>query len=364
MSTTFGRVTGAAARADVAVINMNAMEAATATARFRNIYALLVSSSSAESNMPTDMMNTMRLNLWSFIALAAGVLVTLATSLQSLAAEPPAAASTAPTAIWPGEAPGEKGDVGAEYNAAEKEHKVRIANVTRPTIALRHAPADKDTGAAVLVCPGGGYNRLAMDIEGEDVARWLNDNGVTAILLKYRVPRRAGREKHEAPLQDVQRAMGVARQHAKEWNFDPNRLGVIGFSAGGHLCATLCGDNEKRSYPAVDDADKESCRPDFALLIYPFYMTPDEDTTKLAPEVHVSAKNPPSFLVMTQDDRVHYAYTFALAMKAAKAPLEMHIFPTGGHGYGLGKQQGGTAEWPALAAEWLKRNGWLEKPKQ
>src|SRR4051812_33216358 len=123
--------------------------------------------------MPGDMVNTMRLNLWSFIALAASVLVTFPTSPRAMAAEP----TTEPIAIWPGEAPGEKGDVGAEYNAAAKENKVRIANVTRPTIALRHAPANNDTGAAVLVCPGGGYNRLAMDIEGEDVCRWLNDNG-------------------------------------------------------------------------------------------------------------------------------------------------------------------------------------------
>jgi acetyl esterase/lipase len=203
-----------------------------------------------------------------------------------------------------------------------------------------------------------------MDIEGEDVCRWLNENGVTAILLKYRVPRRAGREKHEAPLQDVQRAMGIVRQHAKEWSIDPTRLGVIGFSAGGHLCATLCGENEQRSYPAIDDADKESCRPDFALLIYPFYMTIESDNSKLAPEIHVTAKNPPAFLVMTQDDRVFYAYAYALAMKAAKVPIELHIFPTGGHGYGLGKKDGGTSEWPALAAEWLKRNGWLEKSKR
>jgi acetyl esterase/lipase len=335
------------------------MQIAIATVEIRNINALLVSSSPAESNMPADMMNTMRLNLWSFTTLAASVLVTLPTSSRAVGAEPPAAAE--PIAIWPGDAPGEKGDIGAEYNAAAKDNKIRIANVTRPTIAVRHASPDKDTGAAVLVCPGGAYNRLAMDIEGEDIARWLNDNGVTAILLKYRVPRRAGREKHEAPLQDIQRAMGIVRHRAKEWDIDPSRLGVIGFSAGGHLSATLCGDNEARSYPPVDDADKESCRPDFALLIYPFYMTTDADTTKLAPEVHVTAKNPPSFLVMTQDDRVFYAYTFALAMKAAKAPLEMHIFPTGGHGYGLGKKEGGTSEWPALAADWLKRNGWLTR---
>jgi acetyl esterase/lipase len=307
--------------------------------------------------MAADMMNTTRSNLWSFIAVAVGLLAWQSATTSGAAAE------TAPAeiVIWPGDAPGEKGDVGAEHNAAEKENKIRIANVTRPTIALRRPAADKDTGAAVLVCPGGGYNRLAMDIEGEDVARWLNDNGVTAVLLKYRVPRRAGREKHEAPLQDVQRAMGIVRQRAKEWNIDPTRIGVIGFSAGGHLSATLCGANERRAYPIVDDADKESCRPDFALLIYPFYLTTDEDTTKLASEVRVTAKNPPAFLVMTQDDRVHYAYAYALAMKAAKVPLEMHVFPTGGHGYGLGRKDGGTAAWPALAADWLKRNGWLTR---
>src|SRR5688572_27539872 len=192
------------------------------------------------------------------------------------------AAEAEPIPIWPDAvAPGDKGDIGAEYNKEVDKNKLRITNVTLPTIAVHRPPADKDTGAAVVVCPGGGYNVLAMDIEGADVVKWLNDNGLTAILLKYRVPRRAGLEKHAAPLQDVQRAMGIARHRAKEWGIDPKRIGVMGFSAGGHLSASLSTNFDSRTYAPIDQADKESCRPDFAMLIYPFYLTLDEDRSKL-----------------------------------------------------------------------------------
>jgi acetyl esterase/lipase len=267
-----------------------------------------------------------------------------------------------PIPLWPDAiAPGDKGDIGAEYNKTEAENKIRITNVTRPTISIHRPPAEKDTGAAVLVCPGGGYNVLAMDIEGADVVKWLNENGITAVLLKYRVPRRAGIEKHVAPLQDVQRAMGIVRHRAREWSIDPKRIGIIGFSAGGHLSASLSTNFETRTYPTVDDADKESCRPDFAMLIYPFYLTLDEDRAKLAPELKVTGQTPPTFIVMTQDDRVEYAYAYALALKAAKVPAEMHVYATGGHGFGLGKADGGgTVAWPKLATEWLGRNGWLK----
>ena len=273
------------------------------------------------------------------------------------------AAEPEPVPIWPDAvAPGDKGDIGAEYNKEADNNKLRITNVTRPTIAVHRPTADKDTGAAVVVCPGGGYHVLAMDIEGVDVVKWLNDNGVTAILLKYRVPRRAGLEKHVAPLQDVQRTMGIARHRAKEWGIDPKRVGVMGFSAGGHLSAALSTNFDSRTYPPVDDADKESCRPDFAMLIYPFYLTLDDDRSKLAPEMKVSPQTPPTFIAMSQDDRIEYAYAYALALKAAKVPAELHVYATGGHGFGLGRPDGGgTQDWPKLAVEWIKRNGWLKK---
>jgi acetyl esterase/lipase len=273
------------------------------------------------------------------------------------------AGASEPIALWPDAvAPGDKGGIGEETNKAAAENKVRITNVTRPTITVHRPAADKETGATILVCPGGGYNVLAMDHEGADIVKWLNENGITAVLLKYRVPRRVGIEKHVAPLQDAQRAMGIVRHRAKEWGIDPMRIGVMGFSAGGHLSASLSTNFDARTYPPVDDADKESCRPDFAILIYPFYLTPDNDPAKLAPEIKVTDKTPPTFIVMTQDDRVDYAYAYALALKAAKVPAELHIYPTGGHGYGLGRPGGGGTEtWPRRAEEWLKSGGWLAR---
>lgn len=294
--------------------------------------------------------------------------VLMITASRGVQADPTTAESPAPAPadaipIWPGVAPGENGDIGAETNRDAAQHRVRVTNVTNPTITIYHPTPEKDTGTSVIICPGGAYTVLAMDIEGASVREWLNSRGVTAIVLKYRVPRREGREKHEAPLEDAQRAMGLLRLHAREWRIDPNRLGVIGFSAGGHLAAMLSNTFNERTYAPIDEADKESCRPDFAMLIYPFYMTPNDDRTKLAPEFHVGEKTPPTFIVMTEDDRVWYAFTYALALKEANVPAELHVYAKGGHGYGLGKDGGPVATWPKRAEEWLTANGWLTASK-
>jgi acetyl esterase/lipase len=287
-------------------------------------------------------------------------------AFNAIAAEPTTAPATplATLDLWPGVAPHEKGDIAAEYNKTAAEGKVRITNVTKPTIAIYKPSPEKDTGTAVMICPGGAYNVLATDIEGDSIRQWLNANGITAILLKYRVPRREGREKHEAPLEDAQRALGLIRAHASDWNIDPHRLGIIGFSAGGHLAAVVSNTFTKRVYDHIDAADDQSCRPDFAMLIYPFYMTPDSDHTKLAPEFHVTSETPPTFIVMTEDDRVWYATTYLLALKDAKVPAEIHIYAKGGHGYGLGKDGGPVATWPRRAEEWLKASGWLKGESQ
>jgi acetyl esterase/lipase len=189
-----------------------------------------------------------------------------------------AASDTIP--LWPQTAPGDKGDIGEEHDTSKAgdglvagKALIRTGNVSRPTITVCRPPKEKDTGAAVVVCPGGGYYILAMDLEGTEIVEWLNSIGVTGILLKYRVPARANRERYEAPLQDVQRAMGLARKNAKTWGIDPQRLGVMGFSAGGHLSATLSCNYEKRIYEPMDDADQLSCRPDFVMLVYPAYLT-------------------------------------------------------------------------------------------
>ncbi|HLK58244.1 MAG TPA: alpha/beta hydrolase [Chthonomonadaceae bacterium] len=273
--------------------------------------------------------------------------------------------------LWPGTVPGEKGDIGEEKDTTpvDKSGKrqddiIRLGNVSHPTITIYRPPHAKDTGAAVVVCPGGGYSILAMNLEGSEVCTWLNSMGVTGILLKYRVPGREGLEKHTAALQDAQRALGIVRHRAKEWGIDPKRIGILGLSAGGHLSATASTNFEKRTYPTVDEADKESCRPDFTVLIYPAYLTLKNDLTRLAPEIKVTSETPPTFLAMTEDDSVHVenVFVYGLALKNAGVPFELHVYPTGGHGYGLRPSENEVSHWPQRVERWLTTQGWL-KPR-
>lgn len=272
--------------------------------------------------------------------------------------------------LWPGGAPGEQGNIGEERDITKPgeglvagKRVIRLGNVSKPTLSIYRPPAGKETGAAVLVCPGGGYNILALDLEGTEVCEWLNSVGVTAVLLKYRVPKRAGLEKHAPALQDAQRALGLVRHRAKEWNLDPKRIGVMGFSAGAHLSATLANSSEPRGYTAVDEADAASYRPDFTLLIYPAYLTVEKDGDKIAPELKVSSNTPPAFIAMSQDDpvRVESALFYTLALKQAKVPVELHLYPSGGHGYGLRPSKELVTTWPQRAADWLRSRGWLEQ---
>ena len=275
-----------------------------------------------------------------------------------------ARAASDPIPLWPGDAPGEKGDIGEETDQPQKpDGVIRIGKVTKPTMTVFPAPAAAATGAAVVVCPGGGYNILAWNKEGTEICDWLNSIGVTGVLLKYRVPKRAGLENHEPMLQDAQRALGLMRHRAKEFAIDPQRIGIMGFSAGGHLSAAASNNFEERTYPPVDDADKVSCRPDFALLIYPAYLVLKEEADKLAPEMKVTARTPPTFLAMTEDDgvRVESALFYYLALKNAKVPAEMHLYPTGGHGYGLRPSEHTVSTWPLRAAEWMRVRGLLAR---
>ena len=271
--------------------------------------------------------------------------------------------------LWPGGAPGEKGDFGEERDMTKPSEGlvagkpvVRLGNVSKPTISIHRPPSSQETGAAVLVCPGGGYNILAWDLEGTEVCQWLNSVGVTAVLLKYRVPKRAGLEKHAPALQDAQRAMGLVRHRAKEWNLDPKRIGVLGFSAGAHLSATLASSSGPRAYPASDEADTTSCRPDFTLLIYPAYLTLEKEANKIVSELNINSNTPPAFIAMSQDDpvRVENALFYTLALKQAKVPVELHLYPSGGHGYGLRASRDLVTTWPQRAADWLRSRGWLE----
>jgi acetyl esterase/lipase len=294
------------------------------------------------------------------------VLTLLALASPLLQADP------APTVVnlWPGTAPGEKGDIGEEKDVSKPGEGlvagkpiIRLANVSQPTITIYAPPAEKANGAAVIVCPGGGYSILALDLEGTEVCQWLNSLGVTGVLLKYRVPKRAGQEGPIAPHQDVQRAISLVRSRAQEWHLNPARIGVLGFSAGGHLAALASNEYAERAYAHVDAADDVSCRPDFALLIYPAYLTEKNKAEKITSEFSVTAQTPPSFLVMAEDDPVHVENVlfYALALKNAKVPFELHVYPTGGHGYGLRPNGKSVTTWPARAGEWMEKLGVLEK---
>jgi acetyl esterase/lipase len=278
-----------------------------------------------------------------------------------------AAPASEPIPLWPKGAPGEKGDIGAEHDTSKPgdgliagKPVVRLGNVSTPTLTLYRPPPEKDTGTAVVVCPGGGYNILAMDLEGTEVCQWLNSAGVTGALLKYRVPVRKGLERYSAPLQDAQRALGLLRSHAGEWHLDPRRIGIMGFSAGGHLSAAASTRFDQRAYEPLDEADQASCRPDFVMIIYPGYLV-RQGGTEVSPELTVTSNTPPTFLVQTEDDPVHVENSifYYLALKKAKVPAEMHLFAQGGHGYGLRGSDKAVVSWPRQAEQWMRGLGLL-----
>ena len=273
---------------------------------------------------------------------------------------------SAPFVLWPKGAPGGGANELAEVNTSKPGDRnvadkpvIRTGNVNIPTVTVYFPPKELNTGAAVIVCPGGGYNILAMDLEGTEVCEWFNSIGITAILLKYRVPVKAGAPRYQAPLQDAQRAMGWVRQHATDYSINASKIGILGFSAGGHLSATLSNNYNKRTYDPVDAADALSCRPDFVMLIYPAYLTVKEEGDKVAPELPVSSATPPTLLVQTQDDgvRVESSLFYYLALKKAGVPAEMHLYAKGGHGYGLRSKGNGIDKWPQRAKEWLQTIG-------
>lgn len=237
---------------------------------------------------------------------------------------------------------------------------LRLSGVSDPTITIYPASDEVATGSAIIVCPGGGYEILAYDLEGDEICQWLNEIGVTAVLLKYRVPRRTGLEKHTAPLQDVQRAISLVRSKAEELNLDPQRIGVMGFSAGAHLAAMASTSYDKRTYPEVDAADKVSCKPDFCLLVYPAYL--DGPNFTIAPELKVTAQTPPTMLVQTEDDKsyINSSLFYYYALKEAGVPATMHLYSKGGHGYGLRDTGNSVNEWPYRAEEWFMELGVIE----
>lgn len=288
------------------------------------------------------------------------LLLIIASSMVTLAK-----AQEKPITLFPKGAPGEtaklteKSDVTGPKTGNQSVQ--RMTGVDIPAITVFQAPDDVATGAAVLVCPGGGYNILAYDLEGTEICQWLNEIGVTAVLLKYRVPRREGRAKHEAPLQDAQRAMSYLRTHAEQLNIDPDRIGVIGFSAGAHLATMLSTNAEAHTYPAVDAADKASTRPNFCMLIYPAYL--DGTGFALAPEVKASASTPPTLLIQTEDDKsfINSSLFYYYALKEAGVPATMHLYSKGGHGYGLRDTGSAVNEWPDRAEDWMRELAIIEQ---
>ena len=294
--------------------------------------------------------------------LCAGIVTVLALcwSAVGVAAEPKV------EQLWPGAAPGAKGTAEGDI----------------PTLTIYLPPKEKATGAAVVICPGGGYGHLAMDHEGHQIARWLNEFGVAGVIVKYRHRNSGAGYGHPAPLQDAQRAVRTVRSRAQEWNLKPDRIGIIGFSAGGHLASTALTHYNDKVYEAQDEIDRASARPDFGILIYPVISlaapythggsgrnllgpNPDKELlANLSNETQVTPETPPTFLLATWEDKVVPAENsiyFYLALRKAQVPAEMHVFLKGRHGFGLGQNHGAVAAWPGLCQEWMKNLGVLEK---
>lgn len=253
--------------------------------------------------------------------------------------------------IWPGNVPGEKSvKHPAELYPDSSGNVVRVTNITDPVMTVFRPEAKNNTGMAVIVCPGGGNKYLALNSEGDEIAAWLNTLGITAFVLQYRVPM-----KQNGALQDIQRAVRIVRDRCSKWSLNTDKIGVMGFSAGGNLAARSAVLFNEKSYEMVDDADTASCRPDFAVLLYPGSLSSGKEHT-LKPEFAVGADTPPVFIFVANDDAIGLPLSFGYALHDAKIPMELHVFPSGGHGYGLRKGNPAAEAWPKLAEVWLKNN--------
>lgn len=277
--------------------------------------------------------------------------------------------------IWPGAIPDAQPVPGPEVATTRLKTSLvagrpwtYIMPVSRPTMTV-YSPTGKNTGAAVVVFPGGGYRIIAIDLEGTEVCDWLTSRGITCVLLKYRVPgvRASGPQPLSGPypqspmaLEDAQRTLGLVRFNAAKWHIDPHRIGVLGFSAGGHLSAAISTHFDKRIYRPVDAADRVSCRPDFAVAIYPGHLSMAANSFRLNPNVPVTSSTPPTFLLQNEDDhvdRVEDALSYYAALKKAGVPVEMHLYAQGGHAFGLRRTKFPATAWPQLVETWLASIG-------
>jgi acetyl esterase/lipase len=271
--------------------------------------------------------------------------------------------------IWPGVAPDVQSVPGPETATPGA-----VTNVTRPTMTV-YAPDGKNTGAAVVVFPGGGFQMLAIDLEGTEVCDWLVSKGITCVLLKYRVPsapyvwrcdcRPHNRSISTPSLEDAQRTLRLVRSHAAQWRIDPHKVGVLGFSAGGYLVAEASTYFDTRLYAPVDAADQESSRPDFAIAIYPGHLSLAENSIALNPRIqgHIRPQAPPTFLLQNEDDhvdRIEDALSYYMGLKAANVPVELHAYAQGGHAFGLRPSKLPVSRWPQLVETWLNTIGILQ----
>ncbi len=255
-----------------------------------------------------------------------------------------------PIYLWPDQVPGETVSKHDPVQTPDKSRDViRLTDVTNPAFLVFKPTNEKNNGAGVIVCPGGGYEILAINLEGYEIADWLTKQGFTAFVLQYRVPK-----KQEGALMDAQRAIRIIRNNPDTYGVKPNQLGIMGFSAGASLSARAAILSSKKTYSPVDKADSVSCRPDFALLIYPAYLDLGMNRA-LTPELAVDKNTPPMFLFATADDTYsNSALVMATSLRDAKVPVELHILANGGHGYGLRKGNIAGETWPKLAEIWLK----------
>ena len=252
--------------------------------------------------------------------------------------------------LWPGKVPGElKEKQPPVIDTSNKDNIVRFDEVTNPTLEVYLPDPRLRNGSSVIVCPGGGYQILAYDLEGTEIAAWLNKLGYTAFVLQYRIP-----NKREGALQDAQRAIRIVKGNSQKWNITPENIGIMGFSAGGSLSARTSTNFNKKTYVPVDKFDSLSCRPSFTMLIYPAYLDQGPNLT-LTPELELSKDVPPIFIFQTADDPYgNSALVMAGALRNAKLPVELHLLSTGGHGYGLRPGKIAAETWPVLAEKWLK----------
>lgn len=254
--------------------------------------------------------------------------------------------------VWPaGRMPG-TGAKDPEAAVARNDGFKRITNVSQPTLTWFRATRKDDAPApAMIICPGGGYAYTVVDKEGSEIAAWLNRHGISALVLKYRTP-----NNREGALQDAQRAMSLARSGAAGWGIDPKRIGIIGFSAGGHLAARVSTSFGTRAYPVLDAVDEKGCQPDFAVLVYPAYL--DDRKGGVSPEINLQVNLPPMLIIHSGDDKAHVTGSKIChtALEAAKIPHGFRLYPTGGHGYGLRCERDAKA-WPEDALQWLQSVG-------